>query len=156
MMLTPLRSRHILRGPADSGNDSVIGATAADIAREGFFDCHLRWHWSFPQQSDRRDDHSSRAIAALHGVAFNEGLLHGMKPCAVGYAFDGRNFFAKCRAHRSDAGPVRHTIYHYSARAAFALAAPILGSGEIKFVAKDPEQWALRINGNCVALTVDN
>src|SRR5262245_43726532 len=64
-----------LRGPRDGGDDSRIGATAADVAVHKLDDLFFAGLWRFIQKGDAGDNHSGCAVPALQGVGFEECLL---------------------------------------------------------------------------------
>src|SRR5665213_1271962 len=78
-----------------------------------------------------------------------------MKFAILFQAFDGRDFFALRGAQRRAAGSYREAIQEHRAGSALAFAAPILRSGEVKFIAQNIQQWPLSVTFYRVSDTID-
>ena len=95
------------------------------------------------QQGGGAHDHAGGAEAALEGVLVEEGLLHGSELAMLLEAFDGCDLCAASLRDEGLAGANGFAVEENGAGAAHALAAAVLGSGEIQIVAKDAEQLPL-------------
>src|ERR1017187_1482916 len=98
-----------------------------------------------PQQPNRAQDHPWRAPAALHGLGFQEGLLHGVQLALRRQSLNRHDAFAGDGRDLGGARTRSYAVDQDGAGGALALAAAILGSGEIQIVTKDAEQCAVRI-----------
>ena len=98
-----------------------------------------------PQQADRAQNHARRAPAALHGVGLQERFLHGVQLAGRRQPFDGDDALAGHRAHLGDARFGRLPLHQHRAGGALALAAAVLGAGQVEIVAQDAEQRTVRI-----------
>src|SRR6185437_12126067 len=68
-----------------------IGCAAANVAAHVFTDILIGVGMALAHAGNRRHDLPWRAVAALEGVLFDEGLLHRMQPVALGQALDRRD-----------------------------------------------------------------
>src|SRR2546422_9944380 len=82
----------------DCRDDVVIGAAAAQVAAHPVANFLRRAGVALVDAGDAGHDLSGRAIAALEGVALDEGGLQGMELLSLGEALDGRDLttFDKC------------------------------------------------------------
>src|SRR5579859_1037731 len=84
----------IRAGHLNCSNDSRIRSAAADVTFERAADFELRRLWRLPQESDARQNHSGRAVAALHGVSIDERLLDRVQLTVLRQALDGGDLLA--------------------------------------------------------------
>ena len=89
------------------------------------------------QQADDRQHEARRAEAALQGMTFMKGLLHGVER-RVGrrQAFDRRHVVALGLDGEHQAGPDRRSIEEHRAAPANTVLAPNVRAGEAEVVAK--------------------
>ena len=73
------------------GDDLDMRAAAAEVEAQRLADFGLRRIRIGVDQRAGGHDHAVEAIAALRGVAGDEGLLHGIKPVARGQALERRH-----------------------------------------------------------------
>src|SRR5690348_12830412 len=96
-------SVHQPLGQLDSGHNSRVGSTTANVAFHGAPDLGFGGMGRLAQQARTGHDHARRAIAALHGVGLNERLLQGTELTYRHQALDGGDLFS-CNFRRwSDA-----------------------------------------------------
>ena len=81
------RARRVL----DGRDDVVVGAAAAQVAAHPVADLLRRAGVALVDAGDAGHDLPGRAIAALEGVALDEGGLQRMELLALGQALDGRD-----------------------------------------------------------------
>src|SRR5712692_9196196 len=127
------------RRALDRGDDLVVGAAAAEVARHVLHDLLSRRAFRPGKQRRRGHDLARLAVAALRHLLGDPRLLQRM--IAVGrQPFDGGDSLSLARRYRSDARSCRHAVDVHRACAALRHAAAELGSGETELVADDPQQ----------------
>lgn len=102
-----------------------------------------------------RHDLARRAIAALEGVLFEEGSLHGMQfalPRKPLYGGDGTAFGL---GGERQAGQHALAVDMNGAGAALTLVAALLGAGEAEMFTQRVEQRDARLDVERMALAVD-
>ena len=107
-----------------------MGAAAAEIPRQGFFNLAVGGLGILIEQSLTGHDHAVDAVAALDGLFVDEGLLDFVHILGVAQAFDGRDRFVLRRANRRDAGTDRDPVHDHRASTALGQAAAVLGAIE--------------------------
>src|ERR1700686_4881924 len=132
-----LASADGLFGNLHGRDDARVSPAAANIALQRAPDVGFTGMRSLLQQAHARHDHSGRAVAALHGVSLDEGLLQGMKAAVLRQPFDGGDLFSFDLGDGRDAGAHGRAIDEYGACAAMAFATAVLAAGEIELVAED-------------------
>src|SRR5689334_19036996 len=136
------------RSVLDRGADAVVGAASADIPRHGRVDvviCRLR---RFLQQRRRRHDLAGLAVAALHDLQLQPGLLQGRALRRLADRLDRSDRAVADAVDRRLAGADRLAVEMHGAGAAQRLAAAELGSSHAQYVAQQPQQ-------RCVAVDID-
>ena len=136
--------------------DARISSAAAEIALERAPDIGFTGVRSLLQQAYAGEDHAGRAVAALHGVGLDEGLLQGMEAAVLRQTFDGGYLFSFDLGDARYAGAHGRAIDEDGASAAMAFATAVFGAGEPEFVAEDPEQEAVRVELDPVMLLIDD
>src|SRR5579884_4201965 len=122
--------RNRCRRPADGADDTVVSATAADIALQRPADLFVVRMRVIPQQSDGRNDHSGGAVAALQGVGVDKRLLNGVQTAGVFEAFDGGYALAgRCFGGGQARAPC-NAVDQHGACATLAFAASVLRASE--------------------------
>ena len=140
---SPASGRRLRRGPADGRDDPRVGAAAAHVAVHRAGDLRLAGIGRSPQQRHARHDHARRAVAALHRVDLEERLLDGVQPAVLLEPFDGGDRLAGRRGRGRDAGAGGPAVDQHGAGAALALAAAVLGAGQVELVAQDASRlWS--------------
>src|SRR5262249_32442919 len=105
-----LRSRAMDRAP-----DSLVGATAADVAAHCLVDIRVGRVEVLAKQRCRAHDLTGLAIAALRNLLHNPGQLQGMS--AVGRkSLNRRDVLAGNFGHRGDAGTNGVAVQVHGAR----------------------------------------
>ena len=99
-------------------------------------------------------DHAVDAVAALHGLLVDEGLLDLVHLLGVAQAFErGHGFVLRC-ADGSDAGADRVAVHDHGAGAALGQAAAEFGTVELQIVAQCIEQRHVRLGVDDLRLAV--
>src|SRR5688572_2443291 len=162
-------SRAPPRGRRDGLENIGVRAAAADVAAHPFTHFLLRpsrrggevgggmagyARLDFLQHCRRRADLAWRAIATLVTVAFDEGSLQRMELPGRAEPFDrgdGRPGLHDCER---EAGVDPPSADEDGARAALAMIAPLLASGQVKMLAQRVEQRGPRIDFKFVEVAV--
>jgi hypothetical protein len=126
---------HGFAGLPNGGDDSGMGAAAADVSLQGLHDFLLVGIGIFLEKRDAADDHSRSAICALESALIEKSLLHRMKLAVLFEAFNGDDGFSRSVSDRKLAGTPRRAIQQNGAGTALAFATTIFGSGEAKLFA---------------------
>ena len=101
------------------------------------------------------EDHAGDAVATLHRLFSEKGLLHAVQSVLSSQPFDGDDLLASRRRDRGAAGRHGAAIEEYGAGAALALSAAVLRPGQTEILAQDLEQGALGFGAHLRRLTVD-
>ena len=104
---------------------------------------------------DRGHDLTRGAEAALEGVVFNEGCLHGMQSAAVGQTFDRRDLAAFRHDGEREAGQDAPSIDMDGARTAFAAVAALLRAGQLDALSQGIDQGGADIEFKLMGSTID-
>src|SRR5258708_5913910 len=144
------------RGHRYRGDDAGIRAAAADVPVELAGDVGIAGAGILLQQRHASDDHARCAVAALHGVGFDEGLLQRVQTAVLLDPFDCRDLFALRFAERSDAAPYGRAVQKHGTGAALTFAAAVLGSGKVEFIAEYVEEGAFGIALDAMPGAVDD
>ena len=104
---------------------------------------------------DAGHDLPGRAIAALEGVALDEGGLQRMKLIALRQAFDGRDLAPLHERGEREARFHALAVHQHRAGAALAEAAAFLRAGEMQVLAQSVEQRGARIERQPMLGSVD-
>src|SRR6266513_175734 len=127
------------RRALDRGDDLVVGAAAAEVARHVLHDLLARRGLRLREQCRSGHDLARLAVAALRNLLGDPRLLQRM--IALGrQALDGGDFLALHRRDRRYARARRHAVDVHRACAALRDAAAELRAGEPELVADDPQQ----------------
>ena len=94
---------------------------------------------------DAGHDLPGRAIAALEGVALDEGGLQRMELLALGQAFDGRDLTTFDKSGERKARLHALAVHQHGAGAALAKATALLRAREMQVLAQGIEQRRARI-----------
>ena len=110
------------------------------------------------QQRGGAQYHARGAVAALHGTRIEECLLHGGEFTVLLQAFDGRDLLADGVSDQRLTGVNGLPVHQYGTCAALALAATVLGSGQVHSIAQDGEQGLVggRADFHLCAVDVQN
>jgi len=127
--------RSTMNGPANT----VVGAAAADVARQGVIDLGVA-RVPIRGEKDRGcDDLTRLAVTALRNLFHQPGLLHWMASI-VRQSLD-RCYLLACRARKQYLARSDGIAFQdHSAGATLPDAASILCASKIKMIAEDPEQ----------------
>jgi phenylalanine-4-hydroxylase len=106
------------------------------------------------QKRERGQNHSRGAVAALHGIAFDEGLLQRMQLLSLSNTFNRGDLFTRGAGDGRQTRAVRDAIDKNRTGAALAFAATIFGSREIQFFAQNIKEGAAGIAGNVIARAI--
>src|SRR4029078_6048312 len=124
----------------DGVDDLGISGAAAEISRDRLADRVLIGAAARIEIGARRHQHPRRADAALRNPRDEEGVLQLIEAIVLRprrcETLDGPDLRLGDLADRDDAGVDWSSIDEYRARPAFALAAPLLGSGEREVLAQ--------------------
>ena len=104
---------------------------------------------------DAGHDLPGRAVAALEGVALDEGGLQRMKLLALRQAFDGRDLASLHESGERKARFHALAVHQHRAGAALAEAAAFLRAGEMQVLAQSVEQRGARIERQPMLGSVD-
>jgi hypothetical protein len=133
-----------------------IGAAAAEIAGHVFADLVIRAGVTLANAGDRRHDLAGRAVAALEGVLFEEGGLHGMqRAIRPGKPLHGGDGAAVSLSGKRQAGQHALAVDMHGAGAALALVATLLGAGQVETITQGVEQRHTRLDLKVVVMSVD-
>src|SRR5581483_3551221 len=107
-------------------------------------------------REERRGDEEERgrAVAALRGAEFGEGLLQGIEPAAPGQALDGGDAASGAGDAEDEAGEHGHAVEQHGAGAALAQLAAVLGAGQAEALAQHLEQSVVRGDGDLDGVAV--
>src|SRR5207248_5804201 len=148
--------RRALGGKLHRLDDLLVAGAAAQVPADRIADLRLGRIRIRVQQSLRGDEHSRRAVAALQAVRLAEAVLQNAHR-AVGFreTLDGGDAVA-VRLHRvHEAGPYGFPVEHHRARAADAVLAADVRSGEAKVFAQPVDQRQPRRHLGRSRLAVD-
>lgn len=141
----------------DRLQNAAVGSATADVAVHMADDLFIGgFGLGLPQQRDRGQDHSRRAVAALKCFCFEEGLLYAIQVFAIGESFDGGDVFSCRGTNWSNATADRISIQQNRASAALALAATVLGASQLKSVAENIQEGLVGGNINLVLASIHN
>ena len=104
---------------------------------------------------DAGHDLPGRAIAALEGVALDEGGLQGVELLALGQAFDGRDLAPFDEGGEREARFHALAVHQHRAGAALAEATAFLRAREMQVLAQRVEQRGARIERQPMFGSVD-
>ena len=143
-------------GHTDGVDDAWIGPAAANVAFEGAADLGFARLRRLLEQRDAGENHAGRAVPALQRVGLDEGFLQGMQFAVLRQSLDGGDLFACDGRDGRPARTHRGAVHQNGAGAALPLAAAIFRSGEVKLVAKHPQQQPSGVRYEPVAFAVDH
>src|SRR5260370_11997021 len=89
----------------DRFTDPHVRGAAAEVAAHRLLDLLVVRPGSGLEQRDRAHDLTALAVAALHDVFVDPGLLHGAAGGVLGDALDGDDGPIADQRHRHQAGP---------------------------------------------------
>jgi len=122
-----------------------VRAAAAQIAGQSFFDLAVAGLGIFIEQRFGSHNHAVDAVAALHRLLVDEGLLDFVHLLSRAQAFEGSDRAILGGAHLGHAGTDGVTVHDDGASAALRHTAAVFGSVELEIVAQDVEQRRFRI-----------
>jgi hypothetical protein len=108
-----------------------------------------------PKQRNAGQNHTRRTVTALHRLDVQKRFLKRMQPAVRFESFNRRNLMAAHRADPRLTRSRRRSVDQYRARAALPLAATVLRSGQVKFIAQDRKKHAIRIRVNLMPRAID-
>jgi len=129
------------------GDDIRVRAAPAQIPAHALADVIITSSTWLPQERQRGHDLPGGAIAALKAVVIEEGLLHRMQLVAFGQTFDGGNVLSLRGDGQGETGQHAPPIDVDSARAALAVIATFLRTGEVQMLTQRVEQRRAWIEG---------
>src|SRR5262249_24554736 len=135
-----------LRGLLDRFTNAHIGAAATDIAGHRRVDVGIGGRRVAREQRRRGHDLAGLAVAALHDLAIEPGLLDPGARRGRADRFDRRDRGAADAIDRSDAGADGDAVKMHGAGAAQCHAAAELRSGHTEDIAQHPQQGSVAIN----------
>src|SRR4029434_2001604 len=141
----PPSLHQLSRGPLDRAQNPDMRATAAQVARQGFFDLVVGRLGGLIEQSLGTHDHAVDTVTALHRLLVDEGLLELVHLLGVAQTFERSDGFILRAADLSDAGTDGITVHDDGAGAALRHAATVLWSVELEIVAQNIEQRGFRV-----------
>ena len=144
----------VLPHALDRGHDVRIRAATADIAAHELLHLRVLRSARFFQERDRRHDLSGRAIAALIGIASHERSLHRMHFLRLTEALDRCDLIALVQSGEGETRKLTPSIDVHRARAALAVIASLLRSGQMQVLAETIEQRRARIDSQIVFLAI--
>ena len=134
--------------PEDGGgllhrrDDPGIGAAAAQVQPQGFFDLRLRGVWILIQQPVGGHEQPRSAKAALNGVIFHISLLHGVQPAVFAQPLHGHHVPALQILEGCRAGADRLAVYEHGAGAAGLFLAAAFCAGQFQILPQEVQQQA--------------
>src|SRR4051812_26816557 len=143
-----------LRRAAHGLFDPHVAAAAAQVLVHPGRDLGLARAGVLLQQPDGRHDHARRAVAALERPLFEERRLNRVQLVALGEAFDRPHRLAVGVRDRRAAGERALAVDEDGAGAAPALAAAVLGAGELQVLAQHVQERPLGIGRHRPPLAV--
>ena len=144
----------LARGVLHRDHDPSVGAAAADVAAQGTDDVFVPGIGIGLEQGQARHDHAGGAVAALHGIGFDERLLQRMQPAVSLQTFDRLDCLVGRDAHLRDARPDRLAVNEHGAGTALAFAAAVLAAGQIQVAAEHVEKASLRVGMKRASSTI--
>ena len=111
---------------------------------------------TFRDAGDAREDLPGRAVAALERIVLDERCLHGMERVAGGKPLDSGDLRPLVHHCERQAGVDPPSLDQDRARAAGALVAPFLGSGQAQMLAQGVEERGARIQLQALRTTIDD
>ena len=112
------------------------------------------------EETEGRHEHACRAIATLHGIRFQEGLLEWVKLAVLLEAFDGPDLLFAEVSDMLVAGTGGRAINQNRASAALPFTAAVFAAGEAEIITQNAEESAfaigIDINGFSIHLKLSN
>src|ERR1700730_8375262 len=139
----------------DCFTDAQIGPAAADVARHGGIDVGVGRMRVACQQRRSGHDLARLAVAALHHLPVEPGLLDFPAHRGRADRLDCLDFGGANTVDRSDTGTSGDAVNVYSASAAERLAAAELRARHAQQVAQDPEERRVAVHIDAVCGPVD-
>src|SRR5712671_2985729 len=133
-----------LRCLLDGLADPRIRAAAADVPRHRLIDIGIRGRWYLREQRSGGHDLSGLAVAALHDLQIEPGLLHLLAFRRLADGLDGGDRMPDGSAHRHHASPPRASVEVHGAGAAERDATAELGAVHAEQGAQDPQAAHIR------------
>ncbi len=135
--------------------DVWIAAAPTKIAIERLDDLVTRWVRVGAKQGYGSQNHPGHAVATLHGVFVDEGLLDGVQRFAVGQAFNRLNLAPMGGGNGRQTGGNKLTIEQHSARAALTFTAAVFRPGKMEIFAEHFEQATAIVCGDALEDAID-
>jgi hypothetical protein len=107
------------------------------------------------EQADARADLAGGAVAALEGVALDEGFLQRVQAVAVRQAFDGGHAGAGLHDRQGEAGVDPPAVGQDGAGPALAVVTALLGAGQAEVLAQGVQERHPRFQLQLVSGAVD-
>ena len=139
----------------DCRDDVIVGAAAAQVAAHPVADFLRRAGMTLVDAGDAGHDLPGRAVAALEGVALDEGGLQRVQLFALRQALDGRDLAPLDEGSEREARFHALAVHQHRAGAALAEAAALLRAREMQVLAQGVEQRGARIERQSMLGSVD-
>src|SRR6185369_1664867 len=136
-------------------DDGVIAGAAAVVAGEVLADLLPRRRGVLSEKLRSGEQHAGRAVAALGGVAGDEGLLQLADLACVGHALDGLHLGAVQRRRQHQAAAHNRPVDAHRAGPAEAVLAAGVRAHQPQIEAQEIYQVAARLDAARDALAVD-
>src|SRR5688572_19441324 len=149
-------SRHHFGRALHRLDDARVRAAAAQVAGERLPDLVVARALVGREQRGGFHDHAVDAVAALHRLLLDEGLLQRVRPLRGAQPFERDDLLAGGRGHGEATGAHGFSVHVHRTSAALREAAAKARAVEIEIVAQRVEQRHLRIvDAQVVRLAVD-
>src|SRR4029434_4356000 len=132
-------------GALDRAHDAHVRAAAEQIRGERLLDLAIARMRILIEQCLCLHDHAVDAVAALHGLLINEGLLQPVRMLGAAQALERRDLRVTDTADRIKARAYCLAVDMNRARAALREAASEARAAQSKLVTQRIEEWHLRI-----------
>jgi len=129
----------------DGADDSQMGPAPAEVAGERLLDVGFTRVLAGGQEGRGLHDHAVDAVAALHGLLVDEGLLYGMRTLRRAETFQRDDLLRPDRRERHHARAHRLAVEMHRAGTALREAAAEARAVECQIVAESVEQRHLGI-----------
>src|SRR6185295_4954015 len=143
------------RGGFHRIDDGVVAGAAAVVAGQVFADFGARWPWVAFEQRGGRQQHAGRTVAALAGVAEDEGVLQVADFFGVGEALDGLDTGAVERSRQHQAAAHDAAVDPHRAGPADAVLATGVRAQQAELEAEKIDQVLARLDAPRDGLAVD-
>src|SRR4051812_10961102 len=142
-------------GDLDRGLNPVVTGAAADISRHRRVDLLERGAWSVREQGSRGHDLPGLAVATLHDIDLQPGLLQSGTHGCFTNVLDGGDSGIAQTSHRRLARALGGAVHMDRAGSAKSRATSVLGSHETELIAQHPQQRHFGRRLKLVYLSID-